>query len=96
VAAVRYGVARKLLHVYVTVVDPRGQRVRDASVTVALYRNGKVYARAAGRTSTGAMTFARPASWGTYRTRVTRAVADGFVWDGTTPGNGFRKPKPRR
>ena len=34
VGAVRYGVAKKQLHVYVTLVDTRGRRVRDASVTV--------------------------------------------------------------
>jgi hypothetical protein len=31
VAAVRYGVAKRRLLVYVTVVDPRGRRLRDAS-----------------------------------------------------------------
>ena len=75
VGAVRYGVAKKQLHVYVTVLDTRGRRVRDASVTVALYRNGKVYARALGSTTAGYMTFTRPASIGTYRTKVTRVVA---------------------
>jgi hypothetical protein len=95
VAAIRYGVAKGRLHVYVTVVDARGRRVNDASVTVALYREGKVYARAAGRTVGGRMTFDRPASIGSYRTRVTRLVADGFTWDRVTPENGFTK-KPRR
>ena len=93
VAAIRYGVARRMLHVYATVVDSRGRRVRDASVTVALYRNGKVYARAAGRTATGRMTFSRPASWGAYRTKVTRVAASGRTWDGVTPANGFTKPQ---
>ena len=91
VAAVRYGVAKKLLHVYVTVVDTRGRRVRDASVTVALYRNGKVVARAAGPTATGTMTFSRPASVGMYRTKVTRVVASNRTWDGSTPANTFTK-----
>jgi hypothetical protein len=91
VAAVRYGVARKQLHVYVTVVDGRGKRVRDASVTVALYRNGKVYARAAGRTAAGLMTFSRPASVGSYRTTVTRVAASNRVWDRVTPANAFTK-----
>lgn len=94
-AAVRYGVARRLLHVYVTVVDTRGRRVRDAAVTVALYRNGKVYARAAGRTTSGRMTFSRPASWGDYRVKVTRVVAEGRTWDGVTPPNAFRKKQRR-
>jgi hypothetical protein len=88
---VRYGVAKKQLHVYVTVVDTRGRRVRDASVTVALYRNGKVYARAAGTTTGGSMTFVRPASIGTYRTKVTRVVAASRAWDGVTPANGLTK-----
>jgi hypothetical protein len=92
---VRYGVARKRLHVYVTVVDARGRRVRDASVTVALYRNGKVYARAAGPTTSGRMTFSRPASWGTYGTKVTRVLAANRTWDGVTPTNRFAKPKPK-
>lgn len=94
-AAVRYGVAQRQLHVYVTVVDGRGQRVRDAAVTVALFRNGKIYARAAGRTTSGRMTFSRPASWGDYRAKVTRVAAEGRTWDGVTPPNSFRK-KPRR
>jgi hypothetical protein len=68
--------------------------VNDASVTVALYRNGKVYARAAGPTVRGRMTFDRPASVGTYRARVTRVVADGFAWDRATPANAFTK-RPR-
>jgi hypothetical protein len=95
VSAVRYGVAQKQLRVYVTVVDGRGRRVRDASVTVALYRNGKVYARAAGRTTAGRMTFSRPASVGAYRTKVTRVAASNRVWDRVTPPNAFTK-KPRR
>ncbi len=95
VASVRYGVAKKQLHVYVTVVDARGRRVRDASVTVALYRNGKVYARAAGQTTAGNMTFTRPASVGAYRTKVTRVASGSRVWDGITPENAFlKKPKP--
>ena len=96
VAAVRYGVAKRRLHVYVTVVDADGRRVRDASVTVALYRNGKVYARAAGRTTSGRMTFSRPASTGAYRTTVTRVVAVGRTWDRMTPRNAFRKAPRRR
>ncbi len=97
VSAVRYGVAKKLLHVYVTVVDAQGRRVRDAAVTVALYREGKVYARAAGTTASGSMTFTRLASIGTYRTKVTRVAAATRVWDGVTPANGFRKaPAPRK
>jgi hypothetical protein len=95
VAAIRYGVAKRRLHVYVTVVDARGRRVNDASVTVALHREGKVFARAAGRTVRGRMTFDRPASIGRYRTRVTRLVADGYTWNRVTPANGFTK-KPRR
>jgi len=105
VGAVRYGVAKNQLHVYVTLVDTRGRRVRDASVTVALYRNGKVYARALGSTTAGNMTFTRPASVGTYRTKITRVVASNRAWDGTTPSNAFLKkpakkpkttPAPRR
>jgi hypothetical protein len=91
VAAVRYGVAKKQLHVYVTVSDAQGRRVRDAAVTVALYRNGKVYARAAGTTGTGSMTFTRPASVGSYRLKVTRVVALNRAWDGVTPSNTFTR-----
>jgi hypothetical protein len=101
VGAVRYGVAKNQLHVYVTLVDTRGRRVRDASVTAALYRNGKVYARALGSTTAGNMTFTRPASIGAYRTKVTRVVASNRAWDGVTPANAFlkkpaRKPATRR
>jgi hypothetical protein len=96
VSAVRYGVANRRLYVYVTVVDAGGRRLEDAAVTVALYRQGKVYARAAGRTVRGVMTFDRPASIGMYRTRVTRVVATGFTWDRATPANAFtKKPKPQ-
>jgi PHP family Zn ribbon phosphoesterase len=99
VAAVRYGVAKQQLHVYVTVTDAQGRRVRDAAVTVALYRNGKVYARAGGTTGTGSMTFTRPASAGSYRVKVTRVVALNSAWDGVTPSNTFTmsaRPKTRR
>ena len=96
VSAVRYGVAKRRLHVYVTVVDGRGGRLRGASVTAALYRNGKLYARAAGRTTRGSMTFERPASAGSYRTKVTRVLAAGYAWNGKTPPNRFtKKPKPK-
>ena len=96
VSAIRYGVANRRLHVYVTAVDRAGRRVRNAGVTVALYRNGKVYARAAGRTTSGRMTFSRVASWGTYRTKVTRVVAAGMAWDRVTPPNRFTRPKSVR
>jgi hypothetical protein len=91
VSAIRYGVANRRLHVYVRVVDAGGRRLDDAAVTVWLYRENKVYARVAGRTVRGLMTFDRPASIGTYRTRVTRVVATGFAWDRGTPANGFTK-----
>jgi hypothetical protein len=94
VASVRYGVAKRTLHVYVTVVNGRGKRVRAASVTIALYRNDKLYARAAGTTSRGKVVFTRPASWGAYRTRVTRLVATGYAWNRKTPVNRFSRPKP--
>jgi hypothetical protein len=41
------------------------------------------------------MTFERPASIGTYRTKVTRVVAPNRAWDGVTPANAFTK-KARR
>jgi hypothetical protein len=95
VAAVRYGVRNKTLHVYVTVVDARGRRLGDAGVTVFLYRNGKLYARAGGRTVGGRMSFTRPASWGTYRAVVKRVSATGLRWNGKTLPNRFVRPKPR-
>ena len=95
VSAIRYGVANRRLHVYVRVVDAGGRRLDDAAVTVWLYRENKVYARVAGRSVRGLMTFDRPASIGTYRTRVTRVVATGLAWDRRTPANGFTK-RPRR
>jgi hypothetical protein len=95
VAAVRYGVRSRTLHVYVTVVDARGRRVRDAGVTVFLYRNGKLYGRAAGRAVGGRMTFTRPASWGTYRAVVKRVKAAGVRWNGKTPPNRFVRPQRR-
>ena len=93
VAAIRYGVRSKTLNVYVTVVDARGRRVPNAAVTVFLYRNRKLYARAGGRTVGGRMTFTRPASWGTYRAVVKNATATGLRWNGKTPVNGFVRPR---
>ena len=92
-AAVRYGVRHKTLYVYVTVVDARGRRVRDATVTVFLYRNGKLYGRAAGRTVAGRMTFTRPASSGTYRAVVRKVTAAGLRWNKKTPANRFVRPQ---
>ena len=93
VSAIRYGISRGRLLVFTTVVDTRGSRVRNASVTVALSRNGKVVARASGRTTDGRMTFARALEQGAYRARVTRVVAPGFSWSGSTPANAFRVRK---
>jgi hypothetical protein len=91
---VRYGVRNRKLNVFVTVVDARGRRLRDAGVTVFLYRNGKLYARASGRTAGGRMTFVRPASIGRYRATVKRVSAPGLRWNGKTPVNRFvRVPK---
>ena len=67
--------------------------MRNASVTVALSRNGKVVARASGRTTDGRMTFARALEQGAYRARVTRVAAPGFSWSGSTPANAFRVRK---
>ena len=89
VAAIRYGVRHKTLNVYVTVVDARGRRVPNAGVTVFLYRNGKLYGRAGGRTVAGRTTFTRPASWGTYRAVVRKVTATGLRWNGKTPPNRF-------
>ena len=93
VSAIRYGISRGRLLVFTTLVDTRGSRVRNASVTVALSRNGKVVARASGRTTAGRMTFSRALEQGAYRARVTRVVAPGFSWSGSTPANGFRVRK---
>ena len=93
VSAIRYGIARGRLLVFTTVVDTRGSRVRNASVTVHLSRNGKVVARASGRTTDGRMTFSRALEQGAYRARVTRVVAPGFSWSGSTPANAFRVRK---
>jgi hypothetical protein len=95
VAAIRYGVRKRTLNVYVTVVDARGRRVPNAAVTVFLYRNGKLYARAGGRTVGGRMTFTRPASTGTYRAVVRKVTATGLRWNAKTPVNRFVR-KPRR
>jgi hypothetical protein len=96
VAAVRYGVRSKTLNVYVTVVDARGGRVPNAAVTVFLYRNGKLYARAGGRTVGGRMTFTRPASSGTYRAVVRNVTATGLRWNRKTPVNRFVRPQRTR
>ena len=83
----------KTLNVYVTVVDARGRRLPNAGVTVFLYRNAKLYARASGRTVAGRMTFTRPASSGTYRAVVRKVTAIGLRWNGKTPVNRFVRPQ---
>ena len=71
-----------------------GEQLRlEAAVTVFLYRNGKLYARAAGRTVAGRMTFSRPASWGTYRAVVRKVTATGLRWNRKTPVNRFVRPQ---
>lgn len=93
VSAIRYGISRGRLLVFTTVVDTRGARVRNAAVTVVLSREGKVVARASGRTTDGRMTFSRALEQGAYRARVTRVVVPEFSWSGSTPANGFRVRK---
>ena len=74
---------------------------RPAHVTMRLLpvahtlRNGKLYARAGGRTVRGKLTFTRPASWGTYRAKVKRVNAAGLRWNGKTPQNRFVRPLRR-
>ena len=95
VSAVRYGVARGRLLVFTTVVDTRGRRVRNASVTVALSRNGKGLARGRRTHRAGRMTFDRPASTARTARASPGSSRPGSPGAASTPANSFTK-RPAR
>ena len=74
----------------VTTVDGARRPVSLTRLTVLVQLEGRRVARA--RVATGAAGKARvlaPAGTGCYTVSVTRAVAQGFVWNGKTPRNRF-------
>ena len=74
----------------VKTVDGARRPVSVARLTVLVQLDGRRVARA--RVATGAAGKARvlaPAGTGCYTVSVTRAVAQGFVWNGKTPRNRF-------
>ncbi|MDP3880361.1 MAG: S8 family serine peptidase [Dehalococcoidales bacterium] len=79
------------LRIAATLVDDLGNPVAGTSISIAVYRNGGLYASGTGTTGTdGKVTFkAQNAPSGTYTTTVTNVNATG--WDGFTPENSFTK-----
>jgi subtilisin len=68
-----------------------GSPVANATVMLAIYRNGGIYMAAMARTNAsgfGAVRLARAPS-GVYETRITNLTTTGLSWDGTTPQNRF-------
>lgn len=90
VIKVAYGVKRGRLSVALTAVDPRRQRVANASLRLALRRNGRWYAAASVRTErNGVGVLSRKVPKGCYSVNVVRVTAKGFAWNKVTPKNGF-------
>jgi hypothetical protein len=97
VVKIAYATKRGKLRVALTAVDPRRQRVGQASVRLALKRNGRWFAAVSVRTGTrGVGTFTRPAKAGCYSVNVVRVRAKGFAWNKVTPKNGFCVPTRAR
>jgi len=67
--------------------------VEGAIISIDLYRDGNVEKSFLGTTDgQGVASFLhKKASSGTYTTEVIYVTADGYEWDGNTPGNDFTK-----
>ncbi|MDW7650981.1 MAG: S8 family peptidase [Bacillota bacterium] len=83
----------KNLAVNVSLIDGMQAPVSDATVTIEIYRNNKLYTTTWGTTDLeGIMSFTiNNAPAGTYTTIVTAVDAGGLEWDGTTPDNIYTK-----
>lgn len=81
------------LSVTVSLKDNLGEVVAGASVSITLYRDGNQVASGTGTTgSNGTVSFTlNNAASGFYETVVDDVSADGLVWDGVYPVNGFEK-----
>ena len=77
------------LRITILVTNDSNEPVADASVSIALKRNGVLDSTGTGRTGAGGtLTFTkRRPRIGCYTTEVTMLMADGHNWDGFTPAN---------
>jgi len=90
VVKVAYTTKGGKLRVALTTVGPRRQRVGQASVRLALRRNGRWFAAVSVRTGArGVATFTRKTKPGCYSVNIVRVKAKGFAWNKVTPKNGF-------
>jgi hypothetical protein len=90
VVKVAYAVSHAKLRVALTTVDPRRQRLANASIRLALERNGRWFGAVNVRTTAnGVGAFTRPAKIGCYSVNVVRVRASGFTWNNVTPKNAF-------
>ena len=90
VVKVAYALKHGKLSVALTTVDARRQRVAQASVRLALRRNGRWYGAVSVRTTArGVGVFTRATRPGCYSVNVVRVQAKGFAWNKLTPKNGF-------
>ena len=90
VVKVAYAQKHGKLSVALTTVDARRQRVGQASVRLALRRNGRWYGAVSVRTTArGVAVFTRATRAGCYSVNVVRVQAKGFAWNKLTPKNGF-------
>ena len=91
--SITYAKSGRDLLITVLAVDDFDSPVGGASISIALYRNGSLYASGSSTTnSSGKITFRlRRAPSGCYETKGTAASASTLTWDGNTPANGFCK-----
>ena len=78
----------RFLRITVAAVDGARRPVSGTAVRLAVKRNGSRLASARGVTGPAGKTRVRvPGGRGCFMVAVTRAVAQGFTWDGRTPRN---------
>jgi hypothetical protein len=78
------------LRVVLGTVDGARRPVAHATVRIVVKRDGRRHFSARARTGVSGQALVRvPAGSGCFTVVVTRAVAQGFTWDGRTPRNRF-------
>lgn len=77
----------------VALVDDLGSQVAGALVTIDTYLDASLYVQGADTTGTdGTITYRlKNAPSGYYETIVIYVVAEGLIWEGATPPNGYQK-----
>ena len=83
----------KNLSATLILADDNGGPVAGATLTVTIYRSGKVLRNTGGATdANGRLTFTmNNAKAGTYSVLIKSVVADPLEWDGVSPSNSFTK-----